>query len=72
MPNNYWRNQTDANFKGAGGASNEPSGSEPSTSMPEKAVGYPGVPGKTQPGNRSGGAPTTGYAGPFYIDKEGL
>ena len=35
---------------------------------PEKAVGFAGVPGKTQPRNRSGGTPR----GKFHIRSEGL
>lgn len=47
-------------------------GSAPAAKLPEKTVGYPGVPGKTQPKSRANGTPTTGHCGPFYVRKEGL
>jgi hypothetical protein len=58
--------------KGGEGGSNKASGSAPALSMPEKTASWPGLPGKSQGGSRSGGAPTTGYAGPFHHKKIGL
>lgn len=36
-----------------------------------KPVGYPGLPGKAQSGNRSGGTPKQGRA-KFIVDSQGL
>jgi hypothetical protein len=39
-----------------------------------KKVGWPGLPGKSQPKNRSGGTKKTGAfnGGGFHVDSEGL
>lgn len=73
MSNKYWNKDTvPSKQTGGEGGSNKAMGSAPSLSMPEKPVGYPGLPGKEQPKSRSGGAPTSGPLGPFYVNKEGL
>ena len=46
-------------------------GSPASAPMPVKTANWPGLPGKAGP-NRSGGDPTSGKLGPFYVKKEGL
>lgn len=72
MPN---RTYAEGGLKmGLGGNPEKPSspkaGSTPG--MPEKTAAWPGVPGGTQRGSRSGGTPTTGHCGPFYVKKVGL
>jgi len=39
---------------------------------PIKDSGFAGVPGKTQPTDRSNGIPKTGKLGPFRIKSEGI
>lgn len=47
-------------------------GTAKSNSMPMKTASWPGLPGKTQPGSRANGMPTSGHCGPFSHKKEGL
>ena len=58
-------NKLYSKFGSGGGGSNKAQGSPPSTAMPVKTAGWPGLPGKDGP-NRSGGTPNHGYAGQFY------
>lgn len=37
-----------------------------------KDSGFPGVPGKTQPKDRSGGTSKKGSLGPFHVKSEGI
>jgi hypothetical protein len=73
MANKYHGNLTgNGRQTGGQGMSNKASGSSPDLSMNEKTAAWPGLPGKQQPKSRSGGAPTTGHCGPFYVKKSGL
>ncbi len=73
MANKYHnRDVVPSKQSGGEGGSNKAMGKSQSLSMPEKVGGFAGVPGKTQSGNRSGGAPIKGPLGPFYVNKEGL
>ena len=40
--------------------------------MPLKAAAWPGLPGGTQPRDRSNGVPKRGHAGPFHLNPKGL
>ena len=72
MSNKYHGNLTgNSKQSGGEGGSNKAHGSKPTLGLPEKTAAWPGVPGKTQR-SRAGGAPTTGYAGPFEVKKVGL
>jgi len=53
MPNKNFNNMHGANFSKKQGAPTGVRGG--SAAMPEKTAGWPGVPGKTQPKDRSGG-----------------
>ena len=55
-----------------GGASNKASGSAPNQAMPQKTASWPGLPGKAQGKDRSGGTAKAGPLGPFHVKKEGL
>lgn len=73
MPNPIYNNQHGANRSQGEGASNKARGSSPGGSMPMKTANWPGVPGKTQSGNRSAGVKTTGHKGAaFAVKKTGL
>ena len=72
MPNPIWNNQHGANRKGPGGHSNKAPGSKPNESMPEKTAAWPGLPGKAQSKDRSGGTQKRGPLGPFRVKSEGL
>ena len=72
MSNKYHGNLTgNGKQSGGEGGSNKAMGSRPGLSAPDKTANWPGVPGKTQR-SRAGGAPTTGYAGPFEVKKVGI
>lgn len=72
MPNPIYNNQHGANRKQGDGASNGAKGSKPSGGTPMKTANWPGLPGKTQSGNRSAGVKTTGKLGAFEVKKIGL
>lgn len=72
MPNPRYNNMHGANVKSTGGASNKAAGASASVAMNEKTAAWPGVPGKTQSKDRSGGVPKTGHRGKFYVKSEGL
>ena len=74
MPNKYHNSDVVPHKQSGGeGASNAPQGSSPESPSKEGTAGWPGVPGKTQPRSRAGGAPTTGHRGhSFIVKKEGL
>lgn len=70
MPNKYHGNLT-GNGKHSGGSQAQTRQSPPAPSMPEKTASWGGLPGKTGP-SRSGGSPTKGKLGPFFVKKEGI
>ncbi len=70
MANRYHTNFPERKVSG-GPEQKEKKGTKGGHSMNEKAVGYPGIPGKAGP-DRSGGIERRGYAGPFNIKKEGF
>ena len=72
MPNPLYNNMHGANRKGSGGYSGKARGSKPAESMPEKTAAWPGLPGKAQGKDRSGGTAKAGPLGPFHVKKEGL
>jgi hypothetical protein len=72
MPNKRWNSMHGANDKSGGGHSNKAPGSSPKESMPEKTAAWPGLPGKAQSKDRSGGTAKSGPLGPFYVKKDGL
>lgn len=43
-----------------------------SESFKESSPSWPGLPGPSQPKSRSGGVPTKGPLGPFFVKREGL
>ena len=55
MPNPHYNSMHGSNRKVAEGGSNKASGSSPKASMPEKTANWPGLPGKAQSKDRSGG-----------------
>jgi hypothetical protein len=65
MPNKYYANQTAPQ-------SSQPSSGSHGSIKNVKDSGFPGVPGKTQPRDRSNGIPKTGKLGPFRVKSEGL
>jgi hypothetical protein len=72
MPNPHYNNMHGANRKGSGGQSNRAPGKKVGDSMPEKTAAWPGLPGKAQGKDRSGGTAKAGPLGPFYVKKDGL
>ncbi len=65
MPNAHYKDQSAP-------ASSQPSAGSRVSVSPIKDSGFPGVPGQTQPKNRSNGVPQTGKLGPFHVRKEGI
>lgn len=65
MPNPDYN---DMNGRKQGPVKAKPNRAGAATGMPEKTSGFPGVPGKTQSKNRSGGV----YKCKVYADSEGL
>lgn len=65
MPNKYHENMNAP-------PSSQPKGGKGGGKMNTKDSGFPGVPGKTQPKDRSNGTPKTGKLGPFHVKQEGL
>lgn len=72
MPNPLYNNMHGANKKGPGGHSNKAPGSKANEAMPEKTAAWPGLPGKAQSKDRSGGTQKSGPLGPFRVKSEGL
>lgn len=72
MPNPIYNNQHGSNRTQGAGADTKARGSKPSGAMPMKTANWPGVPGKTQSGDRSAGVKKTGHKGDFYVKKQGL
>lgn len=72
MPNPHYNNMHGANRKGAGGGKMSAEGTKPESFSKQGTANWGGLPGKTQGKDRSGGAPTTGKRGPFYVKKLGL
>jgi hypothetical protein len=72
MPNKRWNSMHGANDKSGGGHSNKAPGVAASASMPEQTAAWPGLPGKSQSKDRSGGTAKRGPLGPFHVKAEGL
>ena len=72
MPNPRWNNQHGANDASGGGHREGTKGSAPSGSVSEKSTNWPGLPGPTQPKDRSAGQPKKGWKGEFQVKKVGI
>lgn len=71
MANRYHGNLT-GNGKLTGGGHTEPSGGGSSPQGKTGTANWPGLPGKSQGSDRSGGVSKSGHMGPFSHKKEGL
>lgn len=72
MANKFYSDVTPHKQKGGEGGSNKAQGSGGPPAGREGTANWPGVPGKTQPKSRAGGASTRGKMGEFYVKKVGL
>ncbi len=73
MSNKLYNTQTTPGSSAGKGGTNEPAG-EPAESGPDvsEAGEGPNLSESRRGPNRSGGVPTTGPLGPFYVRKEGI
>ena len=72
MANKYHGNLTGNGKHSGGSESGAAKGGSPKPASKMGTAAWPGLPGKTQGKDRSGGTPKKGYAGPFYVKSEGL
>ena len=71
MSNPRFNKQT-AHSRGRDAAPAKRSAKGSSASVNEKAVAWPGLPGGTQPRDRSAGVPKRGFAARFAVGDKGL